>query len=75
MELKPCSCFEIAGEDPRCILHGTGTRWAKENPDLCELSELLSDYREALEAVAACGDLAAVKIANAALTNKDEAGR
>jgi hypothetical protein len=31
--------MEIAGEDPRCILHGSGTMWAKENPDLCEFSE------------------------------------
>lgn len=45
-----CSCAEIAGEDPRCIKHGEGTIWAKENPDLCLLSERLSDLATALDA-------------------------
>jgi hypothetical protein len=40
--MSNCSCMEIAGEDPRCIRHGKGTQWAKENPDLCEISERLT---------------------------------
>jgi hypothetical protein len=40
-----CSCMEIAGEDPRCIRHGKGTQWAKENPDLCEISERLTSMQ------------------------------
>lgn len=40
-----CSCAEIAGEDPRCIRHGEGTLWAKENPDLCEFAEQLAEAK------------------------------
>ena len=36
---KKCSCMEVAGEDPNCILHGRGTMWRKENPDICELTD------------------------------------
>lgn len=33
---------EVAGEDPRCPLHGEGTLWAKENPDVCEMAQRLA---------------------------------
>ena len=44
-----CSCAEIAGEDPRCIRHGEGTMWAKENPDLCEFSERYATLQAKVE--------------------------
>ena len=42
---RNCSCFEVAGEDPNCILHGGGTLWRKENPDFCEIFDELATLR------------------------------
>lgn len=30
---KSCTCAEVCGEDPDCVLHGRGTPWAAENPE------------------------------------------
>jgi hypothetical protein len=30
-----CTCCEVIGEDPGCALHGFGTMWRKDNPDVC----------------------------------------
>lgn len=30
---KRCTCMEVYGEDPACVVHGRGTKWAEENLD------------------------------------------
>jgi hypothetical protein len=56
MDKLSCSCAEIAGEDPRCILHGKGTRWGKENPDFGAISDRIGDLEDALRPFAEACD-------------------
>lgn len=52
-----CACGEIAGENLGCPLHGEGTLWAKENPDVCEIAERMAALSQTAPALSGGGEL------------------
>jgi len=48
-ELSACTCAEAYGENPECPMHGRGTEWAKENPDIAEIFQHSVDQAKRIE--------------------------